>query len=240
MLLLEHLRGTGLSTQAARLMMRSGQVFYRGLPTADGAREVDPAQVDLRPDGPRIHIGTAPVLLLRDRHIMVAFKPAGLLSVTVSGRTEISMLASMHRLFGTVLPVNILPEDTAGVMVLALTRPIQESLKAQAADFDLRFQALVDGVPEREDVRLIETLGARSSLIEVTGGDPDAIRARLLAMDHTVLGDREAPGRLAALHPTPAIVGTTLGFRHPDTDAPVRFELPLPDDLERLRRSLAR
>ena len=133
MLLLDHLKSTGLSTQAARMMMRSGQVFYRGLPTADGSREVDPADVDLRPTGPRIHIGRAPVLLHRDRFIMVVFKPAGLLSATTSGRREISMLASMHRLFGTVLPIHLLPEEIAGVMVLALTRPIQEALKAQQA-----------------------------------------------------------------------------------------------------------
>ncbi len=242
MLLIEHLKRTGLTTPAARLMMRSGQVFYRGLPTADGARTVTPDEVELRPNGPRIHIGKAPVLLLRDRHIMVAFKPAGLLSVTASGRQEISMLASMHRRFGTVLPINVLPEAVAGVMLLALTRPLQEALKAQT--MDVRYQAIVDGVLEtrQDDLRCLETIGTRSSLIEADGTRAlDAIRAGLAEQDHPVLGDRKhAPGRIARAHPSPAIFGSTLGFRHPYTDAPIRFELPLPDDLERLRRKLAR
>ncbi len=242
MLLIEHLKSTGLTTPAARLMMRSGQVFYRGLPTADGSRAVDPAEVELRPRGPRIHIGKAPVLLLRDRHIMVAFKPAGLLSVTASGRQEISMLASMHRRFGTVLPINVLPEEVAGVMVLALTRPLQEALKAQT--LDIRYQAIVDGVfeAERDDLRCLQTVGTRNSIVEADGPRSlDAIREGLAELDHPVLGDRRhAPGRIAGAHPFPAIFGSVLGFRHPYTDAPVRFDLPLPDDLERLRRKLAR
>ncbi|MFT5685039.1 MAG: 23S rRNA-/tRNA-specific pseudouridylate synthase [Myxococcota bacterium] len=242
MLLLEHLKSTGLTTAAARLMMRSGQVFYRGLPTADGAREVEPAEVDLRPDGPRIHIGKAPVLLHRDRHIMIAFKPAGLLSVTASGRHEISMLASMHRRFGTVLPVNILPEEVAGLMVLALTRPLQEALKTQT--FDLRYRAIVDGVfkKQRDDLRCVGPIGTRNSLVESSGtGSLDAIREGLAKLGHPILGDRKnAPGRIASAHPSPAIYGNILGLRHPYSSTPIRFDLPLPDDLERLRRKLAR
>ena len=245
MLLIDHLRSTGLSSQAARLMMHSGQVFYCGLPTADGAREVEPDRVDLRPNGPRIHIGRAPVMLLRDRHIMVVFKPAGLLSVTASGRREISMLASMHRLFGTVLPVNILPEEVAGMMVLALTRPLQESLKKQRAQFDRRFQAIVDGVLEAEldDLRRVGTIGRRNSLVELTTGgrNLDALRAGLTELEHPILGDsRYASGRLGRAHPHPALYGNILGFQHPYTDEAIRFELPLPDDLELLRRRLAR
>ena len=245
MLLIDHLRSTGLSTAAARMMMRSGQVFYRGLPTADGNREVDPDGVDLRPSGPRIHIGTAPVLLLRDQHIMVAFKPAGLLSVTASGRQEISMLASMHRRFGTVLPVYTLPEEVAGVMLLALTRPLQETLKEQLPSFERRFHAIVDGVLEsdREDLRCVQAIGARSSLVELSPGRHrlEALRAHLAAQDHPILGDRQhAPGRLSRVHPHPALVGSTLGLPHPVTGAPIRFELPLPDDMEQLRRRLSR
>ena len=245
MLLIDHLRSTGLSTAAARMMMRSGQVFYRGLPTADGSREVEPAGVDLRPNGPRIHIGTAPVLLLRDQHIMIAFKPAGLLSVTTSGRREISMLASMHRRFGTVLPVYTLPEDIAGVMLLALTRPLQDTLKEQLSTFERRFHAIVDGVleTEQEDVAWVQALGSRSSLITLTPGRRrmDALRAHLAEQDHPIFGDRQhAPGRISRAHPHPALVGSTLGLRHPVTDEPIRFELPLPDDMEQLRRRLSR
>ncbi len=76
---------------------------------------------------------TDPLRILHaDDHIVVADKPAGLLSVPGRGAELADCLIERLRVdFPTVLLVHRLDRDTSGVMVFALTKPAQGALGKQ-------------------------------------------------------------------------------------------------------------
>jgi tRNA pseudouridine32 synthase/23S rRNA pseudouridine746 synthase len=74
----------------------------------------------------------AVTLVHHDRAIVVADKPAGLLSVPGRGEDRADcLIARLRRRFPTVLLVHRLDLDTSGVMVFALTRAAQADLGRQ-------------------------------------------------------------------------------------------------------------
>ena len=96
---------------------------------------------------------------------------------------------------------------------------------------------------DSDGITAMAPIGRRNTLVGLTPGTRtlNTLRASLAAQDHPILGDRDhAPDRLSRDHPHPALYGSTLGFQHPAESREMRFDLPLPDDLERLRRKLAR
>lgn len=98
-----------------------------------------------------------------------------------------------------------------------------------------------DGRPAETRLRLVEPIGVGASLVEAElhTGRTHQVRIHLAELGAPVLGDRlygqrgELGARRLALH------AAVLGFVHPITGRKQRFELPLPDDLERLRRDLS-
>lgn len=97
-----------------------------------------------------------------------------------------------------------------------------------------------DGRPAETHLRLVEPVGSGASLVqaELRTGRTHQVRIHLAEMGHPVLGDRlyGRSGDLGA--PRLALHAAVLGFVHPITGRAQRFELALPDDLERLRRNL--
>lgn len=94
---------------------------------------------------------------------------------------------------------------------------------------------------------VLERFGGRATSLELAlvTGRRNQIRLHAMLAGHPVVGEiqyrprgreRQSPIRFArqALH------ARWLGFRHPTTGAPVRFEAPIPDDLRALSASLRR
>jgi 23S rRNA pseudouridine1911/1915/1917 synthase len=95
------------------------------------------------------------------------------------------------------------------------------------------------------DYRVLETFGD-ASLIEVRlqTGKRNQIRLQARLRGHTLVGESRYVFGPAALRPIAfprqALHAWRLAFRHPDDERPVRFEAPLPADMERLLAALRR
>ena len=155
------LKDRGLSSSKARDALRHGKVFLNGVPTALGGREVDPAAVTLRPEAPRIQPGRDVAFLHSDPHLVVVWKPAGLLSVPAPRRGgHQSLLGVVGRAFGAALPVHRLDEQTSGVMLVARTARAQTALKRlfETHDIEREYRALVLGTPPRRPLRIDSVL----------------------------------------------------------------------------------
>ncbi len=258
--LVDHVRATqGLSSRAARQAMSSGKVFYRGLPTADAGRMVDPAQVRFDVNAPRLRVGFDPVLVHTDPHLAVIWKPAGLLSVAAPGRGDDDNLVSLAaRMLGTAKPVHRLDEPTSGLMLVARTDIARSGLIEQisAHAIERRYLALVHQTfPEGEvrhaselrqghavsHFRRLQVLRRDASLVEarLETGRTHQIRIHLADLGHLALGDeRYASPSVSRRARRLCLHAWRLAFTHPRTGERLCFEAPLADDLERLRREL--
>lgn len=150
------LRERGLTTGDAKRALESGKVLLRGVPTADGGRDVDSKQVDLRLEAPKLRPGRDIVILYKDDWLAVVWKPAGMLSVA-AGRPGggVHLLGAARRLLGEALPVHRLDEHTSGLMMVARTDAAQQALKDLLEDhrIERRYLALVHGhFPRSEQV----------------------------------------------------------------------------------------
>ena len=274
MRLIDHLKTRDLTNRQARAAMESGKVWVGGIPMCDAGREVDPALVEVRPQAPRIKVGRDVVVIWRDEHMAVLWKPSRMLSVPAPRRVETNVLAEVGRVLGPVLPVHRLDEATSGLMMVARTAPAQDGLKAllEIHDVERRYLAIVQrrlpseamtietvlvrnrgdgrrgsdpGNPQGKractHVRMLERLGP-FSLVEarLETGRTHQVRIHLSEHRCAILGDALYGGRgLVRRAPRLALHAAVLGFVHPITGAVVRFEAPLADDLEQLRRQLA-
>jgi 23S rRNA pseudouridine1911/1915/1917 synthase len=268
--LIAHLRTIGLSARDARRALDSGKVHLRGVPVGDPAREVDPADVTVRPNAPRLVPGRDPALVFHDRHLAVVNKPSGLLSVPAPGRRDPHVLGFVRRVRGNALAVHRLDEATSGVMVVAVTEAAQRALKRQfeVHDVERRYLAIVDGafrgartirshlVRDRGDglrgssdddhdareaithLRAVEPLrGATLLEAMLETGRTHQVRIHCAEAGHVVLGD-DLYGSAAGARRAPrlALHAAVLAFDHPVDGRRLRFDVPLADDLERLRR----
>lgn len=276
--LIDLLRARGLSGGAAREALASGKVALAGVPTADGGRMVDPSALTLNPAAPRLSPGHDLAFVHRDAHLVVVWKPPGMLSVPASREGgHKSVIGLVSRLLGAAYPVHRLDEDTSGLLVVARTEPAQVALKAlfERHAVERRYLAIVLGryegerrvrtmlvrdrgdgrrgsVPRDEPVppdakeaithfRLVEPLGRGTSLVEarLETGRTHQVRIHLSEAGFPILGDAVYGGSgVGRLAPRIALHASVLGFEHPMTGKRLRFEAPLADDLERLRRQL--
>jgi len=88
---------------------------------------------------------------------------------------------------------------------------------------------------------VLEEVGPRATLIraQLETGRTHQVRIHLSESRHPVLGDPlYAPGGIARASDRLALHAAVLGLEHPRTGQALRFEAPLADDLERLRRNL--
>jgi 23S rRNA pseudouridine1911/1915/1917 synthase len=148
MRLVDHLKGLGLSNHAAREALSTGKVRLRGCPVADPGREVDPAEIVLDVNAPRVVMGRDPLVLHRDAHLLVVVKPSGMLSVPAPGREEEpNLLSVLGRRFGSLFPVHRLDEETSGLMLVACNPGAQAALKDafEAHAVERRYLAIVRG-----------------------------------------------------------------------------------------------
>lgn len=257
----EHLRSLGLEGPLARQALRSGKVRLGGLPVDDGARVVDPRQVVVDRAAPRVRPGHDAVLVHRDDHLTVWWKPPSLDTWGPRGREggprqAAGLVAEVRRTVGEVWPITRLEPGVSGLVLLARTRAARSALEGlHGRDGIVRtFVCLVRGVapPERlvegqpsvqrpdaptprVHLRRLEAL-EQSSLVAAVpvGGGARLVRSLLESAGHPVRGD----GPRRGVRPAMDVGG--LELRHPFTGRTLRLTTPLPDDLERLRRSLSR
>lgn len=160
--------------------------------------------------------------------------------------------------------VHRLDRETSGVMVFARTARAKETLQSGWDRAEKRYEAVVEGAPPSGSgtfesdldeshpaiVRItragpetrhavthyrVVTRGRRRALVELTleTGRRHQIRVQLADAGCPIVGDRKYgarsdPAKRLALH------ACRLGFDHPTTGEPLRFESPLPKELARL------
>ena len=151
MRLSDHLRHLGFSSSDAKRAMQTGRVRFHGIPTSDAGREIQPFQVEVLKEGPKLTPGRDLFIVHRDEHLVVAWKPAGMLSVQ-AGRSggHLNVIGLLGKLLGSpVLPVHRLDQDTSGLMMAARTPSAQSHLKAQLEvhSVERAYVALVQGRP---------------------------------------------------------------------------------------------
>jgi len=143
MRLSHHLQTLGLSSADAKKAMSAGKVFLSGIPTADGGRDIDPSQVELRPTAPKLVPGRDLAILHRDKDLIVVWKPAGLLSVPARKEGgHRNVVGLVRKLTGSGLAVHRLDEPTSGLMMVAANRDAQEAIKAQLEAHTVKRQYL--------------------------------------------------------------------------------------------------
>lgn len=146
--LIDVLRARGLTGGAARDALKLGKVWLGGVPTADGGREVDETMVTVHPAAPRIMVGRDTAFIHKDSHLVVLWKPSGLLSVPAPRQGgHKSALGAVSRALGAALPVHRLDEETSGLMCVALEESTQLALKAlfEKHEVERRYLALISG-----------------------------------------------------------------------------------------------
>lgn len=93
-------------------------------------------------------------ILYQDEHIIVIYKPAGLLSVATDDGVEDHAHACLKRAIPrrTIYPVHRLDRDVSGVLVFAFSPQAEEGLKEQFAAHTSKreYRAIVEGVIDEE------------------------------------------------------------------------------------------
>tara|TARA_B100000575_G_scaffold193060_1_gene155889 strand:+ start:660 stop:1562 length:903 start_codon:yes stop_codon:yes gene_type:complete len=154
MKLSDHLKHLGLTNSEAKKALLSGKVFLHGIPTADGGRDIQPYQIELRPEAPRLTPGRDLVLLHRDDAFIVVWKPSGMLSVPASkAGGHLNVMGLVGKLTrGPALAVHRIDQGTSGLMMIARTEAAQLNLKAQLEEHSVerRYIAMTHGRPPSE------------------------------------------------------------------------------------------
>lgn len=208
----------------------------------------------------------APILHL-DPDLVVVDKPAALITAPTPESDRHNLAHQLEAALGPpIFVVHRLDLGTSGVLVLARSDHANRALSERFRQHDIerrylavllgdlpgeahRVDQSIDGRAACTQIRALERLGGRATLVECTleTGRTHQIRRHARHLGHPVLGDRRygqpnpddlpAPPRLA-LH------AARLGFIHPTSGAAMLFESPLPADLsgwlEDLRAATAR
>ncbi|MCY4037784.1 MAG: RluA family pseudouridine synthase [bacterium] len=173
----------------------------------------------------RLDRGTSGLLVVARTH-------AGYQALTAAlSRREV------HR--GYVALVSGLPADERGVIDAPVGRSNRHPTKMAVR---------ADGRPARTHYQVTARMAAGSGPsgafdtacleLRLETGRTHQIRVHLAAIGHPVLGDELYGGPAAPGISRPALHARTLGFEHPGTGEPLRFEAEPPEDFARLYRLL--
>jgi 23S rRNA pseudouridine1911/1915/1917 synthase len=258
-------RVAGLSRRKARAVIDEGGVFVDRTRTKVASRPVRAGQVI------EVNIGSAversreqapelaPTIVFSDEHVIVADKPAGLVTAPTPESDRGDMLDQLARQFGEVFLVHRIDLPTSGLLVFARTRAANKKLgdafKVHDVDREYRAVAIgevvaqtierpVDGKRAVTHVGVLESLaGATLISARLETGRQHQIRLHLAGNGTPIAGDTQHGGEKSRTFipraPRLALHAAILGFAHPATGDRVRFESPIPAPLdawiERLR-----
>jgi 23S rRNA pseudouridine1911/1915/1917 synthase len=243
----------GLSRRRARAVIDAGGVFVARARVKIASRPVRAGQAI------EVNIGgaldrdppPAPVIVFTDEHVIVADKPAGLVTAPTPESDRGDLLDQLARRYGEVYLVHRLDLPTSGLLVFARTREANRRLGEAfvAHDVDREYAAVAVGalaaqtidrpIEGRRAVTHVEPIealaGATLARVRLETGRTHQIRIHLAGAGHPIAGDAQHGGETSrALVPRPprlALHAAVLGFTHPATGARVRFASELPADL---------
>jgi 23S rRNA pseudouridine1911/1915/1917 synthase len=193
------------------------------------------------------------VIVHRDDDLVVVDKPAGLLTAPTP-ESDRANLASLLRgeLGGEVFVVHRIDLETSGLLAFARTPEANRALAERFRDHDVErvyLAVLLGALGEDQRTVDLPVAGRRAvthiAVAERLAGSPGAtlvrctletgrthqIRLHARHLGHPVLGDRKHGEPSPIDPPRMALHAAVLGFHHPRTGAPLRFERPWPEDL---------
>jgi 23S rRNA pseudouridine1911/1915/1917 synthase len=253
----------GLSRRKAREVIDLGGVFVDRARVKVAGRPVRAGQrVEVNVGGAleRTEPPPAPAIVFVDEHVIVADKPAGLVTAPTPESDRGDLLDQLATRFGEVYLVHRLDLPTSGLLVFARTRAANKRLgdafKVHDVDREYRAVAIGDVSTQTIDrpvdakravthVERIEPLaGATLIAARLETGRTHQIRVHLAGLGTPIAGDPQHGGETSRTFvpraPRLALHAALLGFTHPATGERVRFESALPDELAawiaRLRR----
>ena len=247
----------GLSRRKARAVIDLGGVFVDRARVKVASRQLRPGQIVEVTIGGALDRADVPPPALSIVHVddalIVVDKPAGLVTAPTPESDRGDLLDLLSKQFGEVFLVHRIDLPTSGLLVFARTRDanklLGDAFKEHAVDREYRAVALgqvaaqtidrpVDGRRAVTHVEPIEALsGATLVAARLETGRTHQIRIHLAGLGHPVAGDRTHGGELERTFiprpPRLALHAAVLGFIHPVTGQRVRWESPIPDELER-------
>ena len=175
----------GYSKRALRELSAAGRVWLDQTPIRDLARPAGDATPRVDRGRPRHRPDVDPAVVHRDPHLVVVYKPSGVLSVPAPGRREASVEDCVRRWFGAAFPVHRIDEGTSGLLLFALDEHTQLALKALFQAHDLRrdYLALVRGRPTWEERRM-DTVLVRDRGDGLRGSAPGSTAEGKRAVTH--------------------------------------------------------
>jgi 23S rRNA pseudouridine1911/1915/1917 synthase len=244
----------GLSRRKARAVIDLGGVFVDRARVKVAGRQLRAGQVV------EVVIGGAldrtapplePVIVHVDDTVIVADKPAGLVTAPTPESDRGDLMDQLKRKFGEIYLVHRIDLPTSGLLVFARTRAANKQLgdAFKAHDVDREYRAIaigdvaaqtidrpIDGRRAVTHVTPIEALrGTTLVAVRLETGRSHQIRIHLAGLGHPVLGDRQHGGELERTFepraPRLALHAHVLGFTHPATGERVRFTSELPAEL---------
>jgi 23S rRNA pseudouridine1911/1915/1917 synthase len=243
----------GLSRRKSRAVIDLGGVFVdrtrvkvASRPVRKGQRiEVNLAGLDHAEAPP------APTIVFEDAHVIVADKPAGLVTAPTPESDRGDLLDQLARSHGEVYLVHRIDLPTSGLLVFARTRAankvLGDAFVRHAIEREYRAVAIgevtaqtidreIDGRTAVTHITPIEALGgATLCAVRLETGRTHQIRIHLAGIGHPLAGDAQHGGEVSRTFvpkaPRLALHAAVLGFAHPATGEHVRFESPLPPEL---------
>jgi 23S rRNA pseudouridine1911/1915/1917 synthase len=244
----------GLSRRKARAVIDLGGVFIDRARVKVAGRPVRAGQViEVNVGGAieRTEPPPAPEIVFADDHVIVADKPAGLVTAPTPESDRGDLLDQLARRYGEVYLVHRLDLPTSGLLVFARTRAANKQLGDAFArhDVDREYRAVAIGaVPDQTVDRpihgkravtsfhVVEPLaGATLVAARLETGRTHQIRIHLAGLGTPIAGDHQHGGETSrTFTPRPpqlALHAAMLGFTHPATGERVRFERDMPAEL---------
>jgi len=245
----------GLSRRKARAVIDLGGVFVDRARVKVASRPVRAGQtieVNVgaleRVDAPP---PAAPEIVFVDEHVIIASKPAGLVTAPTPESDRGDLLDQLGKQFGEIYLVHRLDLPTSGLLVFARTRDANKQLGDAFVrhDIDREYRAVAIGdlgaqtidreIEGRRAVTHVEPIeplaGATLVAVRLETGRTHQIRIHLAGLGHPVAGDHQHGGEASRTFtpkaPRLVLHAAILGFKHPGTGERVRFESAMPADL---------
>jgi 23S rRNA pseudouridine1911/1915/1917 synthase len=246
----------GLSRRKARAVIDAGGVFVERARVKVAGRPVRAGQaIEVNVGGALARPGAfeppAPVIVHPDDHVIVADKPAGLVTAPTPESDRGDLLDQLSRRYGRVYLVHRIDLPTSGLLVFARTAEANKRLGEAfvAHDVDREYLAVAVGalasqtvdrpIQGRRAVTHVEAIealaGATLVRVRLETGRTHQIRIHLAGAGHPIAGDKQHGGEASRTFvprpPRLALHAAVLGFTHPASGERVRFASELPEDL---------
>jgi 23S rRNA pseudouridine1911/1915/1917 synthase len=241
----------GLSRRKTRAVIDLGGVFVDKARVKVAGRPVRVGQVIEVNVGGEHAPPPEPRIVFADDHVIVADKPAGLVTAPTPEGDRGDLLDQLGTRYGEVYLGHRIDLPTRGLLVFARTRDANKQLGDAFVrhDVDREYRAVaigelatqtidraIEGRRAVTHVTALEPLdGATLVGVRLETGRTHQIRIHLAGLGHPIAGDHQHGGEVSRTFvpkaPRLALHAAVLGFTHPATGERVRFESELPDEL---------